>query len=356
MESGTNMATLKFMNQDMVKLDRFDGTNFTRWQDKLKFLLTAMKIFYILDPNLEEIPAPTDGENKELRAKREKRQEDDLMCRGHILNALSDRLYDLYTNTTSAKEIWQALENKYKAEEEGTKKFLISKYIDFKFLDDKPLLPQVHELQVIVNKMRAVEIELPESFQVGAIIAKLPSTWKSYRKRILHSSENFSLEQIQKHMRIEEESMTRDKNENSYEGTSKANVINQPTKFNNNNKRIGNPFGPKKSIDKLKRKSKGACFVCGKSGHYARDCRFKKKPSDKEAKVNSVEMNNIVATISHVNVVQGKVLGWWYDTCATVHVAYDKSLFKNYQEIEDGQRFKWEMKGVPKLLVKEVQF
>ncbi|XP_073314695.1 uncharacterized protein [Primulina huaijiensis] len=287
MESGANMATLKFMNQDMVKLERFDGTNFTRWQDKLKFLLTAMKIFYILDPNLEEIPAPMDGEDKELRAKREKRQEDDLMCRGHILNALSDRLYDIYTNTTSAKEIWKALENKYKAEEED---------------------------------------RVPESFQVGAIIAKLPSTWKSYRKKILHSSENFSLEQIQKHLRIEEESMTRDKNENSYEGTSKANVIKQPTQFNSNNKWKGNPFGPKKSIDKIKKKSKGACFVCGKSGHYARDCRFKKKPSDKEAKINSVEMDNIVATISHVNVVQGKILGWWYDTCATVHVAYDKDF------------------------------
>jgi len=37
------------MNQDFVKLDKFDGTNFTRWQDKMKFLLTALKIFYVLD-------------------------------------------------------------------------------------------------------------------------------------------------------------------------------------------------------------------------------------------------------------------------------------------------------------------
>ncbi|RVW45262.1 hypothetical protein CK203_110169 [Vitis vinifera] len=36
--------TIKIMNQDLVRLDRFDGSNFTRWQDKVRFLLTALKI------------------------------------------------------------------------------------------------------------------------------------------------------------------------------------------------------------------------------------------------------------------------------------------------------------------------
>ncbi|WKA00091.1 hypothetical protein VitviT2T_018481 [Vitis vinifera] len=203
--------TIKIMNQDLVRLDRFDGSNFTRWQDKVRFLLTALKIFYILDPTLAPLPEPKENDTPQVVAARKKREEDELICRGHILNALSDRLYDLYTNTYSAREIWEALENKYKAEEEGTKKFLISQYIDFKFFDEKPLLPQIHELQVIVNKLKVLKIELPEAFQVGAIMAKLPSSWKGYRKRILHKSEDYSLEEIQKHLRIEEESRSRDK-------------------------------------------------------------------------------------------------------------------------------------------------
>lgn len=59
-------------------------------------------------------------------------QEDELICPDHNLNALSDRLYDSYTNTTSANENWNGLESKYKAKEEGTKKILFSKYFDFK--------------------------------------------------------------------------------------------------------------------------------------------------------------------------------------------------------------------------------
>ena len=48
METKTSTATIKLMNQDKVKLNRFVATIFTRWQDKLKFLLMALKIFNVL--------------------------------------------------------------------------------------------------------------------------------------------------------------------------------------------------------------------------------------------------------------------------------------------------------------------
>ncbi|XP_022883482.1 uncharacterized protein LOC111400299 [Olea europaea var. sylvestris] len=254
------MATIKLMNQDLMRLDWFDGTNSTRCQDKLKFLLTALKIFYILDPELAPLSEPTNGETKVVKVERQKRQEDELTCRGHILNALSDRLYDLYTNTTSTKEIWEALESKYKAEEEGTKKFLISKYFDFKFLDDIPLLLQVHELQVIVNKLKA-------------------------------------------HFRIKEKSRLHDKSEISFEGTFKANAVEKsepPTKFNKRK--------PLRNFNKSKKKTKGGCF--------------------------------------------GKVSGWWYDTCAIVHVSYDKTVLKTYHEMDGDQEIQMGNEIRPKVIGK----
>uniref|UniRef100_F6GYP6 CCHC-type domain-containing protein n=1 Tax=Vitis vinifera TaxID=29760 RepID=F6GYP6_VITVI len=290
------------MNQDLVRLDRFDGSNFTRWQDKVRFLLTALKIFYILDPTLAPLPKPKENDTPQVVAAKKKREEDELICRGHILNALSDRLYDLYTNTYSAREIWEALENKYKAEEE------------------------------------VLKIELPKAFQVGAIVAKLPSSWKGYRKRILHKSEDYSLEEIQKHLRIKEESRSRDKMvEESNGGTNKANAVSKANHLrgkNNNDKRnSGNYMSPKKNQEQFKGK-KGLCFVCGKPGHYARECRYRNDL--KGAVVNAID-EEIIATLSDVCVVQGKVQGWWYDTCATVHVTYDKSLFKTFEDAKGDQ-------------------
>ena len=119
MGSESVMATFEMINQDFVKLDKFDGTNFTRWKDKLKFLLTALKIAYILDPNLSKLPTPTDEDTEQVKVEHKKREEDEVVCRGHILNTLSNRLYDLFTSMKSPKEIWEALEFKYKTEKKG---------------------------------------------------------------------------------------------------------------------------------------------------------------------------------------------------------------------------------------------
>ena len=46
----------------------------------------------------------------------------------------------------------------------------------------------------------------------------------------------------------------------------------------------------------------------------------------------------IIATLSNVCVVQGNVHGWWYDTCASVHVTYDKYLFKTFKDEKGDQK------------------
>ncbi|XP_058211435.1 uncharacterized protein LOC131323598 [Rhododendron vialii] len=255
MTAAKNESSIKMMNQDLIKLDQFDGNNFTRWKDKMIFLLTALKLYYILDPNTQPIPDPPESGADKFKEQRLQRAEDALMCRGHILHALSDRLYDFYKETKTATEIWNALEFKYKVQEEGTNKFLIAEYFDFRMIDTKPILDQIHALQTVVNNISSMNIILPEAFQVGAIIAKLPSSWKGYRKKLLHKAEDFSLEQIQKHLRIEEESRNRDKKGgNSF----KTDVHNIESGFGSssncpNNKRKRNN---KKKNDK--------CYNCGK--------------------------------------------------------------------------------------------
>ena len=126
--------------------------------------------------------------------------------------------------------------------------------------------------------------------------------------------------------------------EESNGGTNKANAVskaNHPRGKNNNDKRnSGNSMSPKKNQEQFKGK-KGPCFVYGKPGHYARECRYRKDL--KGAVVNAID-EKIIATLSDVCVAQGKVQGWWYDTCATVHVTYDKSLFKTFEDAKGRSR------------------
>ncbi|XP_062075176.1 uncharacterized protein LOC133779203 [Humulus lupulus] len=79
-----------------------------------------------------------------------------------------------------------------------------------------------------------------EQFLVGAIIAKLPPSWRDYRKKMLHRNEEISLEEIRQHLRIEQESRSRDFNDEKSNGvTSKANAVaNPPNKGKGNGHEI----------------------------------------------------------------------------------------------------------------------
>ncbi|GAV90549.1 hypothetical protein CFOL_v3_33958 [Cephalotus follicularis] len=48
--------SFKMINWDFVKLDHFYGNNFSRRQEKMKFLLTVLKIAYVLDPSFQPVP------------------------------------------------------------------------------------------------------------------------------------------------------------------------------------------------------------------------------------------------------------------------------------------------------------
>ncbi|PKI41483.1 hypothetical protein CRG98_038130 [Punica granatum] len=77
-------TAFKVMNQEFVKLDRFDGTNFNRWKDKMLFLLTVLNVAYIRDPNLQPVEDPTPDATPEEIAKvaelKKKLEEDKLTC------------------------------------------------------------------------------------------------------------------------------------------------------------------------------------------------------------------------------------------------------------------------------------
>ncbi|KAG6539039.1 hypothetical protein ZIOFF_004192 [Zingiber officinale] len=157
---------------DAFKLDRFDGTNFTHWKDKLFFLLTELGVTYLLLHDLSVIPASTDKDTDEIKATWKKWEEDEVCCRGYILNALSDRLYDLFRSIKYPQEIWNALENKFTSEKQGTDRFLSMKFFEFCMLDNQSVMDQVDELLVLVSRLKYMKIEVYDP----VVITKLPTT------------------------------------------------------------------------------------------------------------------------------------------------------------------------------------
>ncbi|GKF57287.1 hypothetical protein Tco_0170824 [Tanacetum coccineum] len=143
------VAAIKHMALSIAKLEKFKWVDFRRWQKKMHFMLSNMSVVYVLTT-----PMPEDGgENPTVEQvrKRTKWDKDDYVCKGLILNGMSDSLFDVYQNVETSKELWDTLKAKYMAEDASSKKFLVSNFTNYKITDSRPVLEQYNELLGILG-------------------------------------------------------------------------------------------------------------------------------------------------------------------------------------------------------------
>ncbi|XP_022888245.1 uncharacterized protein LOC111403845 [Olea europaea var. sylvestris] len=205
------------------KPESFDGKNFKRWQTKLQFYLTTLKVIHAIESDKSIFVIadnPTDKEIDELVNWEHK----DYMCRNYILNCLTLDLYDVYLSCKSTKELWNSLEKKYVTKDARTKKFVVRKFLDFKMNDGRTVVSQVEELQIIIHEIIAEGYKIYEGFQVLAIIEKLPPSWKAYKNGLKHKRKKKPLEDLIIRIKIEEDNRMTERRERPDFDT-KANLI-----------------------------------------------------------------------------------------------------------------------------------
>jgi len=112
---------------------------------------------------------------------------------------MSDAPFDQYHSKKSAKEIWDALEAKYMFKDATSKKFLASKFHQYRMVDNRKVIEQFHEIVHIYNQFQH-DMKMDESFVVSFIIDKLLHGWKDYKKNLEHRKDDLSLEELGQHL------------------------------------------------------------------------------------------------------------------------------------------------------------
>ncbi|XP_019231628.1 PREDICTED: uncharacterized protein LOC109212431 [Nicotiana attenuata] len=271
------------------KPGKFFGVDFKRWQQKMFFYLTILSLQRFISEDVPVLGEET-PENERFVVT-EAWKHSDFLCKNYILSCLEDGLYNIYSVMKTSRELWNALENKYKTEDAGLKKFVAAKFLDFKMVDGKSVITQVQELQVIVHDLLAEDMVINEAFQVAAFIEKLPPLWKDFKNYLKHKRKEMTLEDLVR-LRIEEDNKAAEK------------------------------------------KSRGILIIMGANivGHKAAECRASKKDK-KKSQANMIEKNDeiddLCAMLSECNLV-GNPREWWIDSGATRHVCANKELFTSY--------------------------
>ncbi|GKC46663.1 zinc finger, CCHC-type containing protein [Tanacetum coccineum] len=338
------VTAMKYIALNFVKLDKFKWVDFRRWKRKMHFLLYSMSVVYVLTTLM-----PEDGDDNpivEQVRKRAKWDNDDYVCRGLILNGMSDPLFDIYHNVESFKELWDSLEAKYMVKDASSKKFLVSNFINYKMTDSRPVLEQYNELLGILGRLTQHKMNMDEAIQVSCVIDKLPPFWKDFKHTLKHKKEELTLVELGSHLRIEESLRVQDSDKpkgNNVAGSSVVNIMehNNSTRYNDNK-------GKRKHHDNTRddpnKKAKPTCWKCGKTGYIKRVCKGvnvgnKANSSGTKGLVdgssNSLKGHNMfnkslqfyyVTYVSEAYFVQDDDVAWWVDSGETVHVCKDRYL------------------------------
>ncbi|GKB53534.1 zinc finger, CCHC-type containing protein [Tanacetum coccineum] len=189
----------------------------------MHFLLTTFKVVYVLTTPILELVEDATVEAIRIRTKWEN---DDYICRGHILNGMSDSLFDVYTNVKSAKELRDSLESKYMVEDASSKKFL-----------------------------------------------------KDFKHTLKQGKDDLSLVQLVCHLRIEKSlrAQESDKGKGKEVGRPSINMIEEGKNKHNKQNKGKKQSNENNNGSSSNKKPKLECWKCGKTCHFKRDCRSAKK-------------------------------------------------------------------------------
>ncbi|GJX09535.1 hypothetical protein Tco_0199394 [Tanacetum coccineum] len=250
---------------------------------------------------------------------RTKWENDDYIYQGHILNGMSDSLFDVYTNVELAKELWDSLESKYMAEDSSSKKFLVSNFNNYKMVNSRPVMEQYNKLIRILGQYTQHGFKMDESISVSSIIDKLPPSWKDFKNTLKHGKDDLSLVQLGSHLRIEESLRAQESNKGKGKEVAGTSVNMTKEGKNKNNKQNK---GKKRDSKETRGNKKNA--NAGGSGKGSKD-------HSQDQGQNLVPVWNIfvkfsVSLISEAFYVQVDAIAWWIDFDATTHVCKDSVL------------------------------
>ena len=188
------------------------------------------------------------------------------------------------------------------------------------------MVSQVDELQLIIHEIMAEGYKICEGFQVSAIIEKLPPSWKEYKNGLKHKHKEMSLADLTMRIRIEEDNRNSEQKQKTAELNSKANLVEgKPRNFHkpsisgskhgghkshdqkhkSSSKKVYEQNSNSKTQFKTKPLASRACFVCGITGHVAKDCKHRKANPVKN-QANVTEEGNFSVVVTKVNLVSNK--------------------------------------------------
>nr|GFA19739.1 hypothetical protein [Tanacetum cinerariifolium] len=208
------------------------------------------------------------------------------------------------------------------------------------------MITQVQDLQILIHEIHAEGMTMSETFQVTAIIEKLPLSWVDFKNYLKHKRKEMSVKDLIIRLCIEEDNKMAQKNTYAHD-SAKANMVEHA---GSSSKAKGK--GKRKNDKKGKGKAEYLAPKAGIANMVNDNIDMIAMVFGVIAMISEVNLANmvndnidmiamvfgVIAMISEVNLVGSNNSGWWVDTGATRHVCADKSMFHYFRAVDNGEK------------------
>lgn len=280
-------------------IKKFDGTRFEVWTTLMEAVLTARKLKYVLDSDMD-----SRGDETKIN----KFKADDEQARATLLLSLDTKMVVLVLTCKTAKEIWNRLKEVHSQQSVSCKMMLYQQFYNIKMQPEMAISTYVAETELIVRKLHDVGVILDDDTLIGKIVSGLTPDFRHFMTNWMGTPEKErTYANLLPRLMAEETMLLR--NVDTEKVALKARAQQRPYQ------------------DKGKKKKKELeCHYCGTKGHFKRDCR-KLKREKSEAKGDKDDNGSrnadgerryaTVAKSSGTKTIKGK---FFFDSGASYHM------------------------------------
>ncbi|XP_077221972.1 uncharacterized protein LOC143855794 [Tasmannia lanceolata] len=192
--------------KDNVHIDKLEGIDLKLWRRKLLFIFHTLDIAYVVDkePPVVDVTA-SDDDRKNQQESLDKYNKANFIAREMILNNLSKRLFQVFEDINSAKELWELLDKRYSGTLNVQISTLYSKFNSFQMDENKSISENLEELEIHLSQLKIVGEAPSLQSQISTVIRSLPNSWNEAKVRLSHITFE-SLESLGNYLKIEENS------------------------------------------------------------------------------------------------------------------------------------------------------
>ena len=274
------------------KIEPFDGSNYGLWSFKMKMLLVSKGLWTAVC-RAEAVTA-----TKEQQAHA-----------AIVLNLADSQLMHVIGSET-ATDAWGRLAKFHATQDMASRLWLKEKFASFKYTASS-MSGHVTDLEELVMKMKSASCGPSEEDICAVMLRSLPPSYDSLVQAFRMAVTSFRFSDLVSKLVAEEvrqgESARIEDATALYTGKK-------------NGKQV-----TKKQPGRRSKKPAGACFNCGKVGHYARDCCSSRGQRDSEH-----DHSNVAFTASEVSTSNN----WVMDSGASAHMCKDRDAFEEHKEVQ----------------------